>query len=94
MAGDEFLLLLPDIDCLEDAINIAQKIQDALQAPFIVDGRETSIGGSIGIAIYPGDGADIDTLVSRADKGRFEAEQMRHRSYPPFPGTVTDQALE
>jgi diguanylate cyclase (GGDEF)-like protein len=82
------------MDQVEDAITIAQKAQDVLQAPFIVDGHEISIGASIGIAIYPDDGADIDTLVSRADKAMYEGKQRRHNSNPPFPQTVTDQASE
>ena len=94
MGGDEFLLFSPDIDQVEDAITIAQKVQDVLQSPFTVDGQEISIGASIGIAVYPDDGADMDTLVSRADKAMYEAKQRRHHSYPPFPQTVTDQASE
>jgi diguanylate cyclase (GGDEF)-like protein/PAS domain S-box-containing protein len=94
MGGDEFLLLLSDIDQVEDVISVAQKVQDVLQAPFIVDGNEISIGASIGIAIYPDDGTDVDSLVSHADKAMYEAKQRRHNSYPPFPQTVTDHASE
>jgi len=94
MGGDEFLLLLSDVDQEEDAIAIAQKIQDFLQAAFIVDGHAISIGASMGIAIYPDHGADIDTLVSRADKAMYEAKQRRHHSYPSFPQTVMDRASE
>jgi diguanylate cyclase (GGDEF)-like protein/PAS domain S-box-containing protein len=94
MGGDEFLLLLPDMDQVEGAITIAQKVQDILQAPFIVDGHEISIGASIGIAIYPDEGTDADSLVNHADKAMYEAKQRRHNSYPPFPQTVTDHASE
>ncbi|MGO8991577.1 MAG: PAS domain S-box protein [bacterium] len=94
MGGDEFLLLLPDTDQVEDAIRVAQKVQDVLQAPFIMDGHEICIGASIGIAIYPDDGTDVDSLVSHADKAMYEAKQRRHNSYPPFPQTVTDHPSE
>ena len=94
MGGDGFLLLLPDTDQVEDAIRVAQKVQDVLQAPFIMDGHEICIGASIGIAIYPDHGTDVDSLVSHADKAMYEAKQRRHNSYPPFPQTVTDHPSE
>ena len=51
IGGDEFLLLLPNIDQVEDAINISQTVLDGLREPFIMDGYEVSISASIGIAI-------------------------------------------
>jgi diguanylate cyclase (GGDEF)-like protein/PAS domain S-box-containing protein len=85
MGGDEFLLLLPDMGQVDDAIATAQKVQDVLQAPFIVEGQEILIGASMGIAIYPDDGTDVDSLVSHADKAMYEAKQGRRHSYPPLP---------
>jgi len=94
MGGDEFLLLLSDMDQVDDAITAAQKVQDVLQAPFIVEGHKIFIGASMGIAIYPDDGTDVDSLVSHADKAMYEAKQGKHNSYPLFPQTITDYALE
>jgi len=82
------------VDQVEDASSVAQKVQDVLQASFIVDGHEISIGASIGIAIYPDDGRDVDSLVSHADKAMYEAKQRRHNSCPSFPQAVTGQASE
>ena len=72
MGRDEFLLLLPNIERVEDVVTISQMVQDILRQPFIVNGREVSISASTGIAIYPDDGTDVDTLVSRADKAMYE----------------------
>ncbi len=94
IGGDEFLLLLPDIDQVEDVIDIAQKVLDALRESFIVDGHEISITASIGIAIYPDDGTDVDTLVSRADKAMYEVKQRGHDAYSRFPQTITRQTSE
>jgi len=75
MGGDEFLLLLPNIERVEDVINTSQTVLDVLREPFIVDGHEISISASIGIAIYPDDGTDVNALVSRADKAMYDSRQ-------------------
>jgi diguanylate cyclase (GGDEF)-like protein/PAS domain S-box-containing protein len=84
LGGDEFLLLLPDIDQGEDAVTVTQTVLYALRQPFIVNGQEVSISTSIGIAIYPDDGVDIDTLVSRADKAMYNAKQSGHDTYQRY----------
>jgi diguanylate cyclase (GGDEF)-like protein len=94
IGGDEFLLLLPNVDQVEDVIDIAQKVLDALRESFIVDGHKISITASIGIAIYPDDGTDVDTLVSRADKAMYEVKQRGHDAYSRFPQTITRQTSE
>ncbi len=94
IGGDEFLLLVPNIDQVEDVIDIAQKVLDALRESFIVDGHKISITASIGIAIYPDDGTDVDTLVSRADKAMYEVKQRGHDAYSRFPQTITHQTSE
>ena len=80
--------------------NILESIQDgyfevdlAGKAPFIVGGHEILIGASTGIAIYPDDGTDVDSLVS-PDKAMYEAKQGKHHSYPHPPQTMTDYASE
>ena len=94
MGGDEFLLLLPNIERLEDVINISQTVLDVLREPFMVDGHEISISASIGIAIYPDDGTDVDTLVSRADKAMYDSKQRGHDAYQRYPQTITGQTSE
>jgi diguanylate cyclase (GGDEF)-like protein/PAS domain S-box-containing protein len=91
MGGDEFLLLLPNIDRVEDVITISHTVQDVLREPFIVDGHEVSISTSIGIAIYPDDGVDVDTLVSRADKAMYEVKQRGNDTYPGLPQNITGE---
>ena len=57
MGGDEFFLLLPEVDQLQDAATIAQKVLKAFQEPFVLDGHSLNITTSIGVALYPDDGA-------------------------------------
>ncbi len=91
MGGDEFLLLLPDIDQGEDAVTIAQAVLYALRQPFFLDGHDVSISTSIGIAIYPDDGVDVDTLVSRADKAMYNAKQSGHDTYQRYSQAIDSE---
>lgn len=67
LAGDEFILLLPDIDSAEDAITVADKIVAETSIPFRQNGHEIHITLSVGIAIYPEHGVTGDELIKCAD---------------------------
>ncbi|HOO89425.1 MAG TPA: diguanylate cyclase [Syntrophales bacterium] len=75
MGGDEFLILLPEIDDAEDVLTIALKILDAFKEPFIVGVRELYTTPSIGIAIYPDDGTNPDMLLKNADIAMYCVKQ-------------------
>jgi diguanylate cyclase (GGDEF)-like protein/PAS domain S-box-containing protein len=94
IGGDEFLLLLPNIEQVKDAISISQTVLDGLREPFIVDGYEVSISASIGIAIYPDDGTDVDTLVSRADKAMYEIKQRGNDTCAHLPQIIIGETSE
>jgi diguanylate cyclase (GGDEF)-like protein/PAS domain S-box-containing protein len=81
LGGDEFLLLLTDIVKTENAGGVAQKILEAFQKPFVFDGQEVYITTSIGIAIYPEDGEDIDTLIKHADIAMYSAKKGGRNAY-------------
>ncbi len=74
MGGDEFLLLLPEISVVEDTTKIAEQILEAFRRPFIIDDREFHITTSIGIAIFPDDGEDVDILIRNADIAMYRAK--------------------
>jgi len=81
MGGDEFLLFLSQINQTEDAFTAAQKILTASQKPFVVDTRAITITPSIGIAIYPTNGKDTDTLVKNADIAMYNAKEKGRNRY-------------
>jgi diguanylate cyclase (GGDEF)-like protein/PAS domain S-box-containing protein len=91
MGGDEFLLLLPDIDRVKDVIAIAKKVLQGFREPFVVGDHKISINTSIGIAIYPDDGEDVDTLVSYADKAMYDDKHRGHNICSSFPQNVTSE---
>jgi diguanylate cyclase (GGDEF)-like protein/PAS domain S-box-containing protein len=72
--GDEFLLLLPGMKQIEDMDPLGQKIFQAFQQPFAVSGQALSIRASIGIAVFPDDGSDRDTLVQKADFAMYRVK--------------------
>jgi diguanylate cyclase (GGDEF)-like protein/PAS domain S-box-containing protein len=79
--GDEFVLILPDLDVIEDAIRVAQQIVDRFSKPFLIDTHQLIVTTSIGIAIYPNDGTDEGVLLKNADIAMFQAKQAGRARY-------------
>jgi predicted signal transduction protein with EAL and GGDEF domain len=75
LGGDEFTVLLDDLAAPALAANAAQKICRSLASPFEVDGQDIYVSTSIGISIYPADGADVSTLLRRADTAMYRAKR-------------------
>ncbi|MBL1268122.1 MAG: EAL domain-containing protein [Halomonas sp.] len=72
--GDEFVVLLSEIEEPEDAARIAQKILSALAVPYRIDNHELHITTSIGISLYPNHGSDARTLLNNADTAMYHAK--------------------
>jgi diguanylate cyclase (GGDEF)-like protein/PAS domain S-box-containing protein len=84
MGGDEFLILLPEIKKIDDSTLIAEKVIDAFQRPFIIDGHEIHITTSVGIAVYPDSSEDADTLVKHADIAMYKVKDTGRNNYRIF----------
>jgi diguanylate cyclase (GGDEF)-like protein len=89
--GDEFTILLPDINCLEDAVKTAQRIIDNLKPAFKLEGQPFHVSSSIGIALYPDDGEDAETLVKNADAALYRAKEMGRNNYQLYTSTINPQ---
>jgi diguanylate cyclase (GGDEF)-like protein len=72
--GDEFTLLLTGLRDQQYVVTVAQKLLDALRAPFHIDSHELSVTASIGVAVYPKDGKDASTLQGNADVAMYRAK--------------------
>src|SRR5438132_6882661 len=92
--GDEFTLLIPRIEQVEDAAKIAQKILETLKIPFIVGERELFVTTSIGISVYPNDGADPETLLRNADTAMYRAKDSGRDNYQLYAPAMNARALE
>lgn len=79
--GDEFTILLTQIFNRNDAGKIAQRIIDALKLPFYLENQEIHTSTSVGIAVYPEDGEDVDTLLKKADSALYEAKKNGRNNY-------------
>ena len=81
MGGDEFAVLLSELDAPDEAVTVAVKILNCLQEPFDVASQKVYGGCSIGLSYYPDDASDRDTLLRYADMAMYQAKQSGRGSY-------------
>lgn len=79
--GDEFLILLTEIDARQDAAGVAEKLLARFAVPRVIDGHELPVSLSIGISVYPEDGLDADTLMLNADRAMYGAKNAGRNTY-------------
>lgn len=72
--GDEFIILLPDVEGRKSAMEVAQKIHARFAEPFLIGGHLLAVTACIGIAVYPLDGTSADELIERADVAMYRAK--------------------
>jgi len=93
--GDEFTLMLPKLhNGREDASKLAQKITNTLKQPFNVDGHELYVSASIGIALFPHDGLNIDTLIKHADVAMYHVKGQGKNGYQFYSNEMNVPYLE
>jgi diguanylate cyclase len=80
--GDEFVIVLPELDNARSVATVIQKIRTCLSAPFELDGTAIAIGASVGMALFPGDGGDANALLRKADMAMYRAKLKDHRVAP------------
>ena len=76
LGGDEFTILLTALPTPEDAGRVARRILEALAHPLSIDGHEIFISASIGISIFPSDGATVEALLKNADTAMYHAKEQ------------------
>ena len=81
VGGDEFLIIANDIHIPKIAEQIAGKVINIVSSPIVFNGGQASVGASIGIALYPNDGQDIDQLIKQADKAMYRAKNSGKNSF-------------
>ncbi|MBE9169401.1 EAL domain-containing protein [Pleurocapsales cyanobacterium LEGE 06147] len=95
--GDEFTVLLPQIDDSEEAARIGQRIFQALKPAFELEEHQLFVRNSIGIAIYPQDGEDGETLLRNADAALYRSKEQgrnHYRFYRPTMNSETSELLK
>ena len=91
--GDEFLILLPHLQSKQQAAKVAQKLLDTLSAPFQLAKQDVYISASLGIALYPVDGEDSETLIQHADMAMYQVK-AKGRNHFHFYTVALHERLE
>lgn len=94
IGGDEFIILLEAIDKSEAIGLTVQKISSAFDKSFLVKDNELSITASIGVAIYPPDGEDAETLIRNSDTAMFRAKELGRNNYQFYTESLTLNTLQ
>ncbi|HEX5070405.1 MAG TPA: diguanylate cyclase [Vicinamibacterales bacterium] len=83
-SGDEFVIVLPEIDQTDDAALVAKKLVRAASGPHRIDARNVTVTASVGIALYPDDGRDAEVLIKHADSAMYQAKRTGAGSFRLF----------
>ena len=94
LGGDEFTIILSELRQPEDAANVAQKVLDAVQQPLAIGGMPIEVTASIGIALYPNDGADPESLLRNADSAMYRAKESGRSNYQLCTEEMKSRAME
>ena len=92
--GDEFLVLLQDAQDTDAITDIAEKILRELNVPFEIQNYQLSTSASIGIAVYPDDGNDFDTLLKKADTAMYQSKKAGRSTYRFYTEQMNIDAVE
>lgn len=89
--GDEFVATLEASDAKDTAALVSRKLIEAVSQPYRIEGREVSIGASVGVAIYPDDGADAESLLKAADAALYQAKNQGRGDFRFFRDTDQEE---
>ena len=92
LGGDEFSIWLPDIHHVQDVMKVLRRIDQTMRRPFRLEGQEVFISSSIGIALYPHDGAEVESLLRNADTAMHHAKQEGRDTYRFYSGAMNSAA--
>ena len=92
--GDEFLLVLTGLEQVDDSAQVLIKIMDLLQEPIRVADNELSTSASMGVAIYPDDGSNFETLMKKADIAMYRAKDAGRNTYRFYDQAMNVDAVE
>jgi diguanylate cyclase (GGDEF)-like protein/PAS domain S-box-containing protein len=94
VGGDEFTILLPEIDRIGDAVQVAERILETLKQPRLLGEQEFRVTASIGVTAYPDDGADVETLLRNADTAMYRAKERGRDNYQLYTRAMNANILE
>jgi len=94
VGGDEFTLLSPEVAGVEDTVEIAERVLKVFQQPWALDGHEFHVTTSVGIAMYPNDGEDVESLLRNADTAMYRAKEQGRNNYQLYTPAMNARIAE
>jgi diguanylate cyclase (GGDEF)-like protein len=82
--GDEFVVLLSEVESSQDAARVSQKLITAMAEPHVIAGHRLRVTLSIGISLFPDDGGDADAVLTNADTALYHAKRDGRNNYKWF----------
>jgi diguanylate cyclase (GGDEF)-like protein len=92
IAGDEFVIVLESLSSVSDISRLSEQLLDKIAQPFILDGQEAYVGISIGIAIFPSDGSNINELMKNADTAMYYAKHSGKNTFKFFSPSLNQES--
>ena len=94
LAGDEFAILLEQVQLPVDATAVAQRVMDALSAPMQIDGKELQVTASVGIAIADGNYVAADEVLRDADIALYRSKELGRKRFELFDATLAKNVID
>ena len=94
LGGDEFIVLLEDIDSQFGASQVAEKLVQMFDQPFMVAGHELFVTCSVGISLFPDDATDLNMLIRNADVAMYQAKARGRNGYSFYAPSMTGEGVE
>jgi diguanylate cyclase len=94
MGGDEFTVILSELQDAPDAARVAQRLVSAIEAPLVISGQEVGVTASVGVSLYPADGNSAELLARHADMALYRAKQEGKNTVRFFAPEMNAEALE
>ncbi len=92
--GDEFVLVLENLSGPKDAEVLAEKVLACCAEPFVIEGRELHVSASVGVSVYPENGADAEALLKNADTAMYRAKEKGRNTYRFYAAKMNAQSTE
>lgn len=93
VGGDEFMIVLPDIQGQDDLQLLAGKILERVREPYAIEGKELFVSGSVGLTLFPDDGATCEELLAHADAAMYRAKADGKNTFRFFTAEMHERAV-
>jgi diguanylate cyclase (GGDEF)-like protein/PAS domain S-box-containing protein len=93
LGGDEFTAILPHLNSTDDAIHLADRIRDLIRSPYKIGEHDVVLSVSIGIAIYPDSGKDVQALLKHADTAMYHAKDQGRNNCQVYTSALTEKKM-